>query len=124
MTVNAKTILVHTIYIMVFAHIDTVSIMICITAPHKVMPPQILIACKEVSKKGITAKNSGREVQTTLSQITWHYGTGIFIHIFLDKIPLGIKGLVNEILLQIPILIIQARLRHVRIYTKLITEKP
>ena len=39
MAVNAEPILVDTVDIMVFTHIDTVAIMIDITAPHEIMIP-------------------------------------------------------------------------------------
>ncbi len=75
MAVNAETILVHTINIMVFTHIDTVTIMISIAAPHKVMPPQVLIMREVVSKESIAAKNGRREVQAPLGQISRHHST-------------------------------------------------
>jgi hypothetical protein len=46
---------------MVLSYINAVSIMVGIAAPHKVMPPQILIVGKIISKERIAAKNRWRE---------------------------------------------------------------
>ena len=83
---NAESILIYAIYIMVLTHIDAVVIMVSITTPNEVVPPQILIASIEIRKESIATKVCRREVQASFCQVTRHYGTGIIIHIFLDEI--------------------------------------
>ncbi len=109
MPMNTKPILVNAINIMVLAHINAIAIMVGITTPNEVVPPQVLIMGIIVGKEGVAAKNCRREVQALFGQIIWHYGTGLFKDILLDKVPPIFKRQIHEVFLHVPVLIIQAR---------------
>ena len=63
MPVDAETIFVDAINIMVFAHIDPIAIMISIRTPYKIMPPQIFVSGIIIGKERICAKNCRWEIQ-------------------------------------------------------------
>jgi hypothetical protein len=54
---DAESILIHAINIVILTYIDPVAIVVGIAAPHEIMPPQILIFCKVVGKESIGAEN-------------------------------------------------------------------
>ena len=57
MPVDTESVFIHSIYIMILSYIDTVTIMIGIITPYKIMPPQILIVGKVISEESVSAKN-------------------------------------------------------------------
>ena len=57
MPMDAKSILVYTVYIVVLAHIDSVTIMISIGTPDEIVPPKIFILSKVIYKECIGTKN-------------------------------------------------------------------
>ena len=59
---DTKTILIHTVNIMVLTHIDAVTIVIGVTTPNEIVPPEILITGIIVSKESKAAKDCRREV--------------------------------------------------------------
>jgi len=46
MSIDAESILIYTIYVMVLPYINTVAIMVGITTPYEIMPPKKFIAEK------------------------------------------------------------------------------
>ncbi len=52
MAMHAKAVLVDTVDIMVFAHVDTVAVMVGITAPDKVVIPQSAVVTEPTCKEG------------------------------------------------------------------------
>ena len=84
----AESVLVYTIYVMILTHIDTITIVINITAPDEIMPPQVLVIAEVVSKEGVATKDSCREMDPSIHEVYRHHSTGILIHILLDEIPL------------------------------------
>ena len=87
MPVYAEPILIHTIYIMVLAHINAVTIVVGVEAPNKVMPPQIFIVGIVICKERIYTKNCGGETNVTLQQFLWTFGAAFLQNFFLNQIP-------------------------------------
>lgn len=48
---NTKTIFIHPVHIMIFSYINTITIMIYIMTPNKIMIPQQFFADMVISKK-------------------------------------------------------------------------
>ena len=62
MPMNTKTIFIHLIYIMILSHINTITVMVRITTPNKIMMPQQLFSSIIISEKSIDTQYRCREV--------------------------------------------------------------
>ena len=74
MTVNTEPVLVDPVDIMVFTYIDTVAVMIDITAPHEIMIPQMLTITEIIGKERKGTEDRCREHIVLCHQLLRHHG--------------------------------------------------
>ena len=110
MAVYAETVFIHSVNIVIFAHINPVGVVVKVGAPYEVVIPKILPASKVPGKESIDTKDCRREDYILLQQVFRLHGPALLEHVFPDQIPARLKSAEHKIFMEIPVLIVQARL--------------
>ena len=96
MAVDAETILIYAVNVVILTHIDAVSIVVNVGTPYKVVPPEILIPGIIPGEEGPGTDHGRRERAARTQQISGLYGTGFLQDLLFDEVPAVVQRLIHE----------------------------
>ena len=116
MAVHAEAVLIHTVNIVVLAHIDSVTVMISIATPHEIVIPQFFVVTEPIGKEGVGAEYRRGEGIVGCHELFRHHRPRRLDHFLPDEIPTGFERAIDEVLVHIPVLIVETGPTHIGVY--------
>jgi hypothetical protein len=107
MAMNTKAVFIHPVDIVVFAYVDAIAIMVEITAPDEIVVPEGLLVIQIISKESVGTEDCRRE-RDLLREFVGEFGTRGFEDILLEEVPTVFEFGVEERLVEIPVLVVEA----------------
>jgi hypothetical protein len=107
MAMDTKAVFIHPVDIVVFAYVDAIAIMVEITAPDEIVVPEGLLVIQIISKESVGTEDCRRE-RYLLREFVGEFGTRGFEDILLEEVPTVFEFGVEERLVEIPVLVVEA----------------
>ena len=107
MTMDTKAVFIHPVDIVVFAYVDAIAIMVEITAPDEIVVPEGLLVIQIISKESVGTEDCRRE-RDLLREFVGEFSTRGFEDILLEEVPTVFEFGVEERLVEIPVLVVEA----------------